>query len=283
MRLWSRTCLLILVSAACSGCLSAVTVVKVKPDGSGTIEQSLSMRKELADQLAGMMAGFADKQDGAKPGAAPELFTEAQMRDAAPKLGEGVTFVSSKAVTAPDRVGRVAVYAFKDISKLRIDQKPSTPGPAGAMGMAPARGGAPAENVSFTFAKLSSGNSLVTVLFPEPKVNDDAKKAAHGKSSSGPAHKPTAEQVEMMKKMFDGLRIEMALEVQGTLVKTNSAYASGNRVTLLEMDFAELLKNDALMQQMAGEPKSLEEAKAVLKSIKGFKLNLDKQVDVEFR
>lgn len=281
MRVWLRACVLVLACAACSGCLSAVTVVKVKGDGSGTIEQSLSMQKELADELAGMMASFGDKQPDGKPGAAPELFTEAQMREAAPKLGEGVTFVSSTPLTAPDRVGRVGIYSFKDISKLRIDQKPASPGPGGAMGMGTQPSAAAAENVSFTFAKLSNGNSLVTVLFPEPK----AKKEAESKTDTPqpkPAGKPTPEQVEMMKKMFDGLRIEMALEVQGTIVKTNSAYAAGNRVTLLEMDFSQLLQNDALMQQMS-EPKSMEEAKAVLKNIKGFKLNLDKQVDVEFR
>jgi len=86
----------------------------------------------------------------------------------------------------------------------------------------------------------------------------------------------------MMKKMLDGLRIEIALEVAGAIVKTNSPYVQGSKVTLLEMDFAELITNDAVLGKLAN-PESIEDAKQMLKGVKGVKVNLDREVMVEFK
>jgi hypothetical protein len=86
----------------------------------------------------------------------------------------------------------------------------------------------------------------------------------------------------MMKKLFDGLKIAIDVEVLGTIVKTNSPFVQGSKVTLLEMDFSELVANDKLLSQV-GEPKSIEEAKRLLKDVKGFKVNLDREVTIEFR
>ena len=79
-----------------------------------------------------------------------------------------------------------------------------------------------------------------------------------------------------------GVAIFAVLDVVGTIVKTNSPYVQGSRVTLLEMDFSELMNNDALLSQM-GEPDSVEDAKKMLQNVKGFKINLDKEVSVEFK
>jgi len=262
---------LALVCAMSSGCITAVTTIHLKPDGSGTIEQSMAMKAAMADQLAAMAAGFSDSQgkEGAKP-EVPELFSEKEMKEAATKYGEGVTFVSSKPIKTQDLVGRVATYAFTDISKVRINQKPPSPNE---------EGGAPpqsAEDVSFKFSKKPGGTSLVTVLFPEP---DFKKKDAGDKDKRD---KPDPAQLEMAKKLFDGLRIEIGLDVAGSIVKTNSPYVQGSRVTLLEMDFSQLLSNEKLLSEIA-EPNSIEEAKQMLAGVKGFKVNLDREVNVEFK
>ena len=75
----------------------------------------------------------------------------------------------------------------------------------------------------------------------------------------------------------------MAVQVQGTLVNTNSVHREGEKATLLEMDFSELLSNETLMQQAAAiKGQNLEEAKELLKGLKGFKINLDPEVMIEF-
>lgn len=260
-----------------SGCITAATIIHVKPDGSGTIEQSVAMKAEAAAQFAEMAAGFGG--DAAKPGAAkgavPELFTEKEMRDAAPKLGEGVTFVSSKPIKTKELVGRSATYAFTDITKIHINQKP----PAPKDGMAPPSKSA--DDVAFKFAKQPGGSSLLTVVFPEPDLTK--KKPADAKDDKAKAAKPDPQQVEMAKKLFDGLRISIDLDVApGHIVKTNSPYVEGSKVTLLEMDFSQLMTNDKLLSEVA-EPSSIEEAKKLLQGVKGFKVNLDREVSVEFK
>ena len=272
-----RALLLILLCAfITSGCLTSVTTIKVKPDGSGTIEQSIAMKAEAAAQLTAMASTFGDaaEKDKDKPAAPPELFSEKDMREAATKFGEGVTFVSSQPIKTKDLVGRVATYSFADITKVRVNQKP--PSPKGAPGE-PASKGKATDDVAFTFLRHPAGTSVVTVVFPEPDLSKKKDKDAETESK-----KPDPTQLAMMKKMLDGLRIEIALEVAGAIVKTNSPYVQGSKVTLLEMDFSELMTNDAVLGKLAN-PESIEDAKQMLKGVKGVKVNLDREVSVEFK
>jgi hypothetical protein len=275
MRARVRLAALIGVAALTSGCITALTNIKLRPDGSGTIEQSLSMNAAAAAQFAAMAKGFGDAAADNKDAPAsdlPDFFSEKEMKEAATKFGEGVTFVSSTPIKTADRVGRVATYQFADITQLKIDQKPQ----AGDMAGAPGGGGA--DEVLFRFNKLPAGTSQLTVLFPEAKFDEARKEAAEQKKKqvADPA------QLAMMKKLFEGLKVGIDVSVLGTIVKTNSPYVQGSTVTLLEMDFSELLTNDQLLSQI-GEPGSLEEAKALLKNVKGFKINLDREVAIEFK
>jgi hypothetical protein len=183
-----------------------------------------------------------------------------------------VTFVSSKPIKTADRVGRVATYAFTDITKLKVDQKPQT-------GDLPAPTEAGGEDMLFRFARKPAGTSTLTVVFPEAKLEEARKEAAEKQAT---AQKVDPAQLAMMKKLFDGLRVEIGVDVLGTIVKTNSPYVTGSRVTLLEMNFSELLTNEALLASVA-QPKSIEEAKRLLKDVKGFKVNLDREVTIEFK
>jgi hypothetical protein len=262
-----------LVALCTSGCLTAITSIKVRPDGSGTIEQTLSMTAAAAAQVATLAKGFGGEA-AAKDAAEPDFFTEAEMKAAATKFGSGVTFVSSTPIKTADRVGRVATYQFTDVTKLSIDQKPQT----GELGGAPASESA--EHMLFRFTKQPSGTSLLTVVFPEAQLEEARKEAADKQGSATPKIDPS--QMAMIKKLFDGLRVEIAVDALGTIVKTNSPYVQGSRVTLLEMNFSELLTNDALLSRVA-QPKSIEDAKRLLKDVKGFKVNLDREVTIEFK
>jgi hypothetical protein len=280
MTRYARLSLVAFVSALATGCITASTSIKIKPDGSGTIEQSVAMKAEAAEQFAAMAAGFggaAGKEGGAKA-APPELFTEKQMQEAASKYGEGVTFVSSKPIKTKDFVGRTATYAFTDITKVHINQKP----PAPKDGMAPSSKSA--DDVAFKFAKQPGGSSVLTVVFPEPDLSKKKPAdAAAKKEGAAKDQKMDPKQLEMAKTMLDGLHISIDLDVApGHIVKTNSPYVEGSKVTLLEMDFSQLISNDKLLSEVA-EPSSIEEAKKLLQGVKGFKVNLDREVSVEFK
>lgn len=264
--------LAVLVAASLAGCISSTTLIKLKADGSGTIEQTTLMSAQAAAQMGGLTAMLASGKNGQS--GSPEMFSEARMREAAGELGEGVTFVSFDKLKTADAEGARAVYAFTDITKIRVDQKP---GGSNNMAEMPGMmmGGTKKETMTFGFTAQPGGNSLVTVRFPEADLNA---------SKSTAAAMPAPEQlqiVQMIKPFLKGLKIAVDLEVTGRIVKTNSQYASGNRVTLLEMDFEQLLGNDAVMAELQ-QAKSVEDAKRLLKDVKGVKVNPDREVTVEF-
>jgi hypothetical protein len=284
----ARTCVLaaltILLGAA-SGCVTSDTLVKLNPDGSGTVVQKTLMSTEVISQLTAMMQGFAQQMTGnqqpQQEPKMPELFNEKDARSRALKMGEGVTFVSSRKIKQEGMEGQEATYAFSDVTKLKLSEKPETPSVPGLKTNSSGGGG----ETTFRFSRLPNGHSVLTAVFGKrtsKKASSEETEASSPQSSKS-TKTPTAEQLEQVKKFFAGFRIGMAVEVQGTLVNTNSVHREGEKVTLLEMDFSELLSNETLMQQAAAiKGQNLEEAKELLKGLKGFKINLDPEVMIEF-
>ncbi len=260
-----------IVAVALTGCISSTTVINVKADGSGTIETVTMMAKAAMEQFKAMAASMGGKQ-GALQG---DFFSEAQMKAMAGKMGEGVAYVSSQPITAGEMQGVKAVYAFKDVTKLRVSQKPNSPG-MGSGTTGASENAAQADEVAFRFARQPNGNSLLTLVFPQRPPED--KPAA---KTASPAKPIDPAQLAMAKAMFKGMRVEMAVVVDGRIVKTNSPYVSGNKVTILEMDFEQLLADESKLAQIQGVT-TIEDAKRAFKDVKGFKMNLDTEVRVEF-
>jgi hypothetical protein len=279
-RSWVVMGLTILLGAT-SGCVTSDTLIKLKPDGSGLIVQKTLLNTEMITQLSSMMQGFA-KQIGGNEGGQkdikmPELFSEKEARSRAAKMGEGVAFVSSQKIAEGRMEGQEVTYAFRDITKLRLSEKPEPPSILGLQS-SPSQNG---NETTFRFSKLPNGHSQLTVVFPPSTKN--ASSEGSEKKLSTTSKVPATEQMEQAKKLLGGLRIGIAVDVQGRLVRTNSLYQEGTKVTLLEMDFAELLSNETLFQQATKiKGQDLEEAKELLKGLKGFKINLDPELMIEF-
>jgi hypothetical protein len=269
----------ILATILVAGCLNSTTLINVNADGSGTIEQTMLMNKQAAAQLQQMSGAFGQGASGKKGG----FFDEASLRSAAPSMGEGVTFVSATPLNTAESEGTRAVYAFKDITKLRMDQKPSAAGGgAAAMGMP---GGKAPEDLLFRFGKTPAGNAHVTAVFPEARA-DEARRAAQAQQGQAGQPPKAADPMQtaalaMMKPMLNGLKITILLQPAGRIVKTNSPFVQGRQVTLLEMDLGQLMSDEAMLQKLQGAG-SLEDIKAMLKGVKGVKLNPDREVSVEF-
>src|SRR3977135_3760844 len=96
----------------CSGCFQFSTVLTLKADGSGTIDQRLLFTQAAVAQLR-QFAALGGR--GANSGQPFEAAPEQQGRDAAARLGPGVTYVSSTPINTPEGVGRDITYAFTDI------------------------------------------------------------------------------------------------------------------------------------------------------------------------
>lgn len=256
VRLVALACL----SAVVTGCINSATLLKVKPDGSGTIEQTMLMNTQA---LRPMMQGL--EQQGAKP--AGPIVNEADLKRAGERMG-GVTYVSGEPVTGPNGFeGVKALYSFTDITKVRVNQDPKMSGSNTGFSMEPKTD----EDVLVFALARDGGVSTLTVTFPD-KPGAAAKE---GETQGGP-DMSNPQMLAMMKTMFEGFKVAIDLEVLGTIVKTDADYVDGSKVTLLEMDLGLLLQDEEKLKQVQSKVKpgaSISEVKPYLKDVKGIKIN----------
>jgi len=269
-----------------AGCINTETVVQLNADGTGRIVEKTLMSKLFVEQMAAVFKGIGDQLGGNTTDSATskglDLFSEDKARKRTAQLGEGVSFVSSKKISDVDWEGLESIYAFRDIRKVHLSERhqpsatPEADSPESDKG----------SQTTFGFARLPNGNSLLTVFTPplEKKEKPEEPEEKDSEDSTEPpvASKPNPD-TESFKKMFAGFRILSAIDVQGTVVKTTIPYQTGSRLTLLEIDFSQLLGNEAMLKELqALKPKTLEEAKVLLKEVKGIKIPLDSKMLVEF-
>jgi hypothetical protein len=263
-----RALLLIAASATLTACINSATLIKVKPDGSGTVEQTTLVN---TGAMKAMMPGMTP------PGQTGGVVNEADLKRTAERMGKGVRLVSAEPAKAGTFEGSKAIFAFDDINLVQVSQDPSMSGSTDGLMAAPPQ---PPENpVKFTLTKNAGGTSTLTVQF-----QDKPGAAAAEKPQGGPdMTDPTV--MNMVKTMFDGFKVAIDLEVLGSIVKTNAEYVEGSRVTLMEMDlgllFADQEKLKAL-QGKIGPGASLSEVKPYLKDVKGIKID-GPTVSVEFK
>jgi hypothetical protein len=243
-----------------SGCFQMNTVLKVNADGTGTIEHRMVYSAAGLAQLR-QFAAF-----GGGRGQTIDPTSEQQFRDIAASIGPGVTYVSSTPITVATGQGRDAIYAFTDVAQLRISAQPATPA-----GMPIAAGGigADSESITFSIARDPSGSAVLHIHVPEPNFLD---------ALGSPA---AQSQIGMVKTMLAGAHVSLVAEPGGTLVRTSSPFVDGSRVTLLDIDLDEVLKDETLLPRLQAA-KTQDEAKAIVQNATGLKINLDRDITIEF-
>jgi hypothetical protein len=260
----------VVAATVLSGCINSGTLVKVKPDGSGTIEQTLLMNTAAIKGLMSSMGGGGQ----VKESMSGNMLSEAEFKKTAERMG--VKPVSLTPMKDAGFEGAKAIFAFDDVTKIRVDQDPQMGGAAsGSLSKAPST----KTPIKFGFSR-SGGNSVLT-------IEVDEKTAAPGEKVTAPStpEKVDPAMMQMIKTMFQGFKVAIDLEVEGTIVKTNADYVNGSRVTLLELDMGSLLENEAALnalQSKIGPGASIADVKPYLKDIKGVKIN-HSSVTVEFK
>jgi len=257
---WLRLSLLFVGALGSGACFQMTTVLKVNADGSGTIDHRMLYSASAIAQLRQFAALGGRGQN-------PDPLSEQQARDMTASIGPGVTYVVSAPITTPDGQGREATFAFTDVSQLRISTQPATP--AGvkirAQGFS-----TEAETVTFSMTHEASGNAVLHIHVPEPNFLD---------ALGSPA---AAGQIGMIKTTLSGARVLLVAEPAGTVVRTSSPYAEGRRVTLLEVDLDAVLRDETLLPRLQAAT-TQDEAKLILTGASGLKINLDRDITIEFR
>ncbi|GHC65336.1 hypothetical protein GCM10007100_36360 [Roseibacillus persicicus] len=236
-----------------SGCLEMESTISVKKDGSGTLTEKAT----FGAQMAAMMKMGAGQEGGEDPFAD---FSEEKLKEKAAQYGEGVEFVS---VSKEDKDGGIvitSIYKFSDINKVTYNPN----------GMMDDEEVVPDEELKM----FSFKDGELTVTFPNPAEED----FSFGDDEMG------EEEMMMAAPMMAGLKITSKLEFEGGIETTNATYRDGNTVTLMSMNFDELMKNEGGLKVMSNLKKGSREdfAKAV-KEIKGFEMESQEKVKVKLK
>ncbi len=258
---------------ALAGCLEVSTIVSVKPDGTGTITDRTLMSKASIGQMSALTEGGNKGQAGQMP-------DKAVLEKKSQEIGEGVRFVSVRPVVTKTHEGYEALYAFRDINMLQLNRNPDT-GTSADSASGEQTSKKKKQYVRFILKK-GSPSRLIIVL-------DQEKEA--GLSGSPAAAKPrqNPEQLKMaagiMKQFLKGMRVFMAVDINGSILSTNAMHRKEKRITLMDVDFDKLLGNPkqfASFAALGSDPSSVE-AQKIMKKIPGIKLETQKEVDVSFQ
>jgi hypothetical protein len=279
--------LVVIAGTLLTGCITFLTEIKIRGDGSGTMVQMITINPE---QMKESMEGFAkqmgattteskaDEKKNSSKTSEEDPFKEGDLKGKVADLGPGVTFVSAEKIDTKTAAGVRVTYAFKDINQLAVNPKP-----AAAMGTDGA-GASSQDALKFRFNRKPNGNAVLTVVLASPKAEAVNEQAAKPLQPASPEE--SAQQMAMMKQLFKGLHMGMAVDVAGKVVKTNSLYVEGSKVTLMDIDFNPLLSDEkgfkalsAKMDKAMGDDRKMMEA---LKGIKGLKITTDPEISIEF-
>jgi hypothetical protein len=275
----------IIASVFISGCIQADTVIRVNPDGSGVIEETVKLSNALLESLQNISKSMAESAADAdangkdRPKAKAEDPIKGMMKDAQSReklYGPDVRFVSVTPIKGKTMSGYKAIYAFKDISKLRINQNPES------KTMKPADGNEKAakkeEIILFSFVK--GPVSTLTITLPENQPVNKPENAVE--QPKNPETDPNA--AEMMKAVFKDMSIKVSVHVAGAIVNTNATYHDNSRITLVDINFGKILENEKAFEKLnAAQPKTVADMKALLKDIKGLKVEMNNPVVVQFK
>ena len=255
-----------------TGCLQVDTTVKLNKDGSGTIEEKVMM----SDMVVQMMNQFMNSMpDSSGKKQEFKLFKEDELRDKASEYGEGVKYVSGKEVSKDGWQGYKAIYSFKDINNLRMDTDPNK---KVDIDEGSGEGGSETENDFFSFRFKPGNVAELTIDRPDVPMNKETETNESNVDSM--QNQPLNDQII---KLMDGMRVKISLQPQGNIVSTNASYVNGSEVTLLDVNFSELLKNkEDLDKFKKNPPKTLDEMEAIVKNIPGMKIELQKAVSIKF-
>jgi hypothetical protein len=269
------------LSALSAACFQSETVIRVKADGTGTIEQTNLANKDMLGMAAGM-AKQAVQNAGGGADTAPnvanlgDLFDEAKIREQASSFGLGVRFVSSAPLAQNGLTGVKATFAFDDVRLLNLNNR---------------QGGgsaAPTPQLRFDLEKpaATDGATVLRVRLPQGTRSPEGA-PADAAAPAVPAQRPDLppEALAMVRNMFKGAHVNVAVEVDGAIVTTDGPKRDGSRVTIFGLDFEQLLSDPSKFSALQGLKPGTDFATArrALEGVPGVLLPAAPTVTIEFR
>lgn len=255
-----------------TGCLRVNTEINLNPDGSGTIEETVFIKGEVLDMIRQFTSAFDENEEKNEF----KFYSEEEQKNKANNYGEGVAFVRGEEIFESNWEGYKVIYSFADINKLKIDPSPDNKVNLGdeTENVEPEV----REYITFNFSKSNTSNLKINIPRMDFDENEESETIETTESDSA-----STEMTEMFKNMFDGMKMSVFLTLNGKVEQTNATYVHDNNITLVEVDFTNILKNDEVVKVLEGKkPQSMEEFRELTKDIEGIRIEFQEQVDVKF-
>ncbi len=267
----------LVVSCGLAGCFQADQVVTLSPDGSGTVEETLMISRKVAESMAAMTGGMGEQPAAAGNDNAEvkeqSFFRDDEIRRRGESFGPDVRFVRMERLATKQFEGYRAVYSFKDISKLRLDL--GSPGMPGQMGSGSE---AAPQGTEFVFTPGKTATLVVKQLKKSVPAGDGAT------VMPTPARETSAEELAMVRQMFDGLRISTTLVIKGKVIESNATHRTGSTIVLTEIDFGKILDKPELLAKLTAiQQNDQAAAMEMIKNLPGMKVDMNDELRVGFR
>jgi len=253
------------------GCLQVETTINVAKDGSGTINEKVLLSRTFVNMMKEFAQAFQDSTSTEEF----SLFKEDEIKADAKDYGDDVKYVSHTLVNNDKWEGFQAVYSFNDITKIKIQ-----PDPGSKVGMGDEEGDSTADE-EYYFFKFKKGD-VSELIIDRPDIEFDAD--SNGVSEPDTSEQSDEEMEEEFLKMMEGMKINISLQVDGNIASTNASYVDGSKITLMQMDFGEMMKDKESFKEFKNkEPKNIEEMKEFLEKFPGMKIEIEKPISVKFK
>jgi hypothetical protein len=271
MKIVYRIFFLVILPLLFSACLQVDTTINVNKDGSGTINEKVLISKTFVSMVKEFARAFQDSASTDEF----VFFKEEEIIADAKDYGEDVKYVSHRSISDDQWEGFQAVYSFTDITKVKVQ-----PDPDSKVGMGDDETPTTA-NKDFYFFKFKKGN-IAELIIDRPGLEFTPDAAEDSESET--SEQNDEEMGEEFVKMMEGMKINIAVQVDGKITSTNASYVEGSKITLMQMDFGEMMKNKESFKEFKNkEPKNIEEMKEFLEKFPGMKIEVEKPISVKFK
>lgn len=253
-----RPALLAVLALALTGCFQMSSVLTVRPDGSATLTEEMTLSG------MGLMALAAEAEGG-------DPWADLDFEGRAAAMGEGVRLASFE----PSEDGYRAVYEIDDVDGFGYVTDDELGGDE--------IGGHLDYQIRFEPA-ADGGPATLRLFLPKPEAEKPGPAEAEMEAEDAPDEEATAQAIGMMRMFLGEARVTVAVDVEGTVTETTAAHVDGSRVTLLDFPFSALI--DALEDDPTlfdgGQPPTAE-LLARIDGIEGLRMQGPGSVRVRFR
>ncbi|PEN13107.1 hypothetical protein CRI94_10675 [Longibacter salinarum] len=272
-RAGARLLLLLLAFAVTTGCMKLESTMTLRPDGSGEIRE----RVVVSAQMAAMMESM--EQMDSSSTSSGSMFSEEEVRESNAYPGAEL-----KSVTMIDDMngkGYESVYTFSDIREVTFQRDPNKI-------MSGKTDKKPDNNLSGMMDEMDieftpGAPAKLTIRMPQDdKESGDAEEDMPADTDADTTAMDPQE-MRMLQMMLRDAAFKMAIKIDGEIVETNASHVSDGEVTIMDMNFGEMVRDTTALKTFAQFSESETDDPAQISDLPGIKIETQEEVSVLFK